>query len=387
MGLSTVASAASFDVTANTNQLDLSEELAEIIRPDNTIMISRIGVDGFVGKQTTKRWNEDSLNPNSATAEDSADGVLTDSDDDTSLDVTSGEEGRFKVGTIFKDKAQGKSEVMQVTAIDSNVLTITRSYGSTSAEDHEQNFDIHIIAHLKQESWEPGDEDWTKERSGVYNFMQIFGRGLNISHTRQAIDHTAIADEFAHQVAYRLKEISRELDSSVINSIRSASAGSDTVYRSMAGLIEWASQDDGNTNSSEEDFDEGVVNTMVKQIFDDGGEPNFILMGGAKKQTFSTFDQAYRRMAFDSRTAGYVVEQFMSDLGFVLDAIVDPWIPDDIVIVGDLAKFKIGPLQNDKMRVEDLAKTGRLLKAMVTGQYTNECRNAIEAFAIHSNLN
>ncbi len=76
----------------------------------------------------------------------------------------------------------------------------------------------------------------------------------------------------------------------------------------------------------------------------------------------------------------------MSDLGFMLDVIVDPWMPDDTVIVGDLSKVRILPLINDAMRAEELAKTGRTWRAQVTGQYTCEIRNAREAFAFQNNL-
>lgn len=385
MALESFGGAASYDVTANTNQLDISDVLAEIIRPDNTILTSRIGISGFTAKQTTKRWNEDSLNPNTATATNDAAGTLDTSE--TSMTVASGHGGRFKVGTLFKDAAQGKTEVMQVTAVSTDTLTIVRGYGSTSGEAHSAAFSIMIIGHTKQDGWKPTQEDWTKERGAQYNYTQVFGRGLNISYTRRAIDNTAIPDEFAHQVAYRLQEISRELDSTVINSIRSASAGSDTVYRSMGGIIEFTSAAGGNTDATAENFTETIVNDMCESILNDGGVPNFILMSPSKKRTFSTFDQAYRRMSFDSKVAGYVVEQFISDTGFMLNAIVDPWIPNDVVVVGDINRIKIGPLQNDAMRVEELARTGRAYEAMVTGQYTAEFRNALEAFAIHTNLN
>jgi hypothetical protein len=181
-------------------------------------------------------------------------------------------------------------------------------------------------------------------------------------------------------------EIERELDSSVILGIKSADAGSDTSYRSMGGLVEFASAAGGNLNSTVEAVTPTVINAMVKQIWDDGGVPNFILVGGGLKQKISAFDQANRRSMYDSTVAGYVVERFLSDLGFSLDVIVDPWMPADTAIVGDINKIRVLPLQNDSMRAEELAKTGRSWKAQVTGQYTCEVRNAKEAFAYHNNL-
>lgn len=388
MSLASAVGAATFDRTANTFMLDLSTELSQVIRPDNNAFLSRVGEAGMTAEQIAHYWSEDELNPNSATAEDSADGVLTASGSDTSLDITSGQEGRFKVGTLFMDTATGKSEVMQVSAITDNVLTITRGYGSTSAETHAQNFTIHIVAHPKQQGWKPAQEDWTQERSSQYNYVQIFGRGITIAYERQKVDQSVIASEIAHQTAYRLKEIVRELDSVIINGIRSESAPSDSVYGTLGGLREFVSASGGNTTTTTESLTENVVNEMVKQVWDDAGQIDngFILVGSALKRVISTFDQAYRRSDFSTRMAGFTVEKFLSDLGIELEVIVDPWMPADVMILGDLSKIKCGPLQGDAMALEDLAKTGRVHEMMISGGYTLEVRNALKCFAYHNNL-
>ena len=383
MSLSDYDGAASYDVTSNTGKLDLSEALAEIIRPDNTVALNKVagGANAFAATQTTHRWNEDELNPNTATED--ATGIDS---SETTVNVASGEGVRFVVGTLFKDNTAGKTEVMLVTAVSDDALTVVRGYGSTTGEAHAASFDIMIIAHTKPEGWTPSTEDWTKERSAVYNYPQIFGRGIHLSYTRQSIDHAGIASELAHQTAYRLKEIMRELDHCLVNGIRSADVGSDTSYRSFGGLIEFVSQATGNTDSTSEALTETLVNDSAKMIWDDGGNPDFFLVGGSQKRVTTTFDQAYRRSDFDTKTAGYTVEKFITDLGFELEIIVDPWMPDDTFVMGEKSRVKVGPLTGDSMRLEALAKTGRAHPAMVTGQYTMEVRNALEAFAIHSAL-
>lgn len=380
MALASASGLSSFDQSAG-EFLDLSNELAEIIRRDNTAFISRVGISGEA-TETTHSWMEDILNPNSATAGEAID------DTETAIDVATGHGTRFKIGTLFKVSRQGSTEVMQVTAVSTDTLTVVRGYGSTSAEDHGATTDhtLQIIAHPAQESQDaPNDE--SRGRTKVSNFTQIFQRGIQISHTMRSVLQAGVADEFTFQIARRMMELERELDSSVVIGIKSASTGSDSVYRTMGGLIEYCSQTGGNLNSSSEDLTPSVINAMVKQIWDDGGNPNFILVSGIQKQKISGFDQANRRSTFDSTVAGYVVNKFVSDLGFTLDIIVDPWMPDDTVIVGDINKVRIVPLRNDAMRAEELAKTGRTSKAQVTGQYTCEVRNAKEAFAYHNNLN
>jgi hypothetical protein len=351
---------------------------------DNTSFLSRIGASGFTSTQKTHKWNEDSLNSNTATLDEDLD------NSETGVNVLAADYSKFKIGTIFKFNERGKSEVCRVTAVDGTpTLTVARGYGSTSGETHTSGAEIIIIAHTKQESWKPTQEDWTKERVSGYNYHSIFGMGIAITYSRQEIDHAGIASEFAHQTAYRLKEIMRSLDSSIINSIRSATEGSDTDYSSMGGLIEFASQSTGNVDITAANLNEAVVNALYKLIWDKASgtmSRGFLLCGGALKRVISTFDQAYRRTDFDTRTVGFTVEKFLTDLGFELEIIVDPWMPADTIVVGDLDAIKVGPLKGDSMRVENLARTGRLIEAMVTGQYTMEVRNATDKFGVHTNL-
>lgn len=378
MALASATPLASFDQSAG-EFLDLSNELAEIIRRDNTSFLSRVGISGEA-TETTHSWMEDSLNANTATLNEALDASETD------VDVATGHGVRFRPGTLFKNVSEaGKTEVMQVTAVSTDTLTVVRGYGSTTGETHTTGSTLQIIAHPAQEGQDaPSDE--SKVRTKVTNYTQIFQKGINVSHTMRSVLQAGVADEYTHQVARRLMEVMRELDSSLVAGIKSASAGSDSVYRSMGGIIEFASQASGNINSTSEALTLSVVNTMCKQIWDDGGAPNFILVGGKQKRAISAFDQSARRSMYDATVAGYVVDKVITDLGYVLDVIVDPWMPDDTVIVGDINKVRVMPLRNSAMRAEDLAKTGASFKGQIYGEYTAEFRNALEAFAFHNNL-
>lgn len=378
MALAATTPLASYD-QANGEFLDLSNELAEIIRRDNTSFLSRVGISGEA-TETKHSWMEDSLNANSVTLDESG---FDSSETDMTLVSTSG----LRVGALLRNVSEaGKTEVVQVTSIDSStVVTVVRGYGSTTGEAHTTGSTWRIIAQPAQEGQDsPADE--SKIRTKVSNYVQIFQKGINISYTMRAVLQAGVADEYTHQVARRLMEVMRELDSSLVLGISSASQGSDTVYRSMGGIIEFASQSGGNTNSTSEALSLSVVNAMAKQIWDDGGYPNFILVGGKQKRAISTFDQSARRSVYDSNVAGYVVDKIITDLGFMLDVIVDPWVPDDTAIVGDINKIKVMPLRNSAMRAEDLAKTGASYKGQIYGEYTAEFRNAVETLAYHNAL-
>lgn len=378
MALAATTPLASYDQSAG-EFLDLSNELAEIIRRDNTSFLSRVGISGEA-TETKHSWMEDSLNGNSVTLDESG---FDSSETDMTVTSTTG----VRVGALLRNVSEaGKTEVVQVTSIDSaTVMTIVRGYGSTTGEAHTTGSTWRIIAQPMQEGQDmPADE--SKVRTKVSNYTQIFQKGINISYTMRAVLQAGVADEYSLQVARRLMEVMRELDSSIILGISSASQGSDTVYRTMGGLLEFVSAAGGNTNATSEALTLAVVNAMAKDIWDDGGSPNFILVSGTGKRAISSFDQSARRSVYDSTVAGYVVDRIITDLGFMLDVIVDPWMPNDTVIVGDLSKVRVMPLRNSAMRAEDIAKTGASYKGMIYGEYTVEVRNALQAFAAHNNL-
>src|SRR3990167_5097774 len=378
MALAATTPLASYD-QANGEFLDLSNELAEIIRRDNTAFLSRVGISGEA-TETKHSWMEDSLNANSVELNESG---FDSSETDMTVVSTTG----VRVGALLRNVSEsGKTEVVQVTSVDSaTVVTIVRGYGSTTGEAHTTGSTWRIVAMPAQEGQDmPADE--SKVRTKVSNYTQIFQKGINVSYTMRSVLQAGVADEYTFQVARRLMEIMRELDSSLVLGISSVSQGSDTVYRSMGGIVEFASQSGGNTDSTSEALTLSVVNDMCKDIWDDGGVPNFILVPGKQKRAITAFDQSARRSVYDATVAGYVVDRIITDLGFVLDVIVDPWMPDDTVVIGDLNKIRVMPLRGSAMRAEDLARTGAAFKGQIYGEYTCEVRNAIEAFAYHNAL-
>lgn len=386
MALSPNVGTPAFSRTPYTYPLDLSMELAELIRQDNNVFINRTGIGQFTATQPTHRWVEDSLNANTDTlAQDLA-------SSDTTAVVSN--VSRFRVGTLFKINVQGQDEVFRVTAVNTETSTLTldtRPYGGTkNSGTYSAGSPILIIGHTKQEDWKPNQEDWTKERVAKYNYLATIGRGVTLSRRRQLVTNLPVPDELAHQTAYRMQEMMRELDSLVINSAISPNEGSASNYSSFDGLIPFVTKG-GNVIDDQQDLTPSVVNAACYQIWQDAGflpgANLFLLCSGKQKRIISGFHEAYRRSEFSTRVAGYVVDHFVSDLGFELEVVVDPWVPDDTVIIGDWNRVRIGPLQGHPLQLEELAKTGLTLEWMVSGTYTMEVRNADAAFAIIKNLN
>ena len=386
MALADPTQAASFDQSA-VYKLDLSEVLAAILL-DDTDFVSMMGISNEVATQTKHSWVEDALNATTAvqsggTAAQMALGNTT----GTVLRLSSSHITRSKItaGTLLKNKLSGKTEVVQVTAVSSTSCTVNRGAGGTSAQTHGAGATWEIIAHPRPQGMAgPADESTT--RSLVHNFTQIFSKGVKVTGTASSIDHAGISSEDDYQIDLRLRELKRELDRTAIMGVRIGDVSA-TVYNNMGGLIEFVGFIPSTTNNSgtAETLIPSVLNTMIKNCWDDGLMPDTILVGGVQKQKISAFDSEFRRTTLDSRRAGYTVEEFVSDLGINLKVIVDRWVPNDVAVVFDSSKVKIMPLKGRAFFLEKLGKTGDSNDWQIVGEYTMEVRNG-DAAAYHFNL-
>lgn len=384
MALQDPTQAASFD-QSGVYKLDLSEVLSAILLDDSDFL-STIGISGEA-TQTKHSWVEDALNSTTTiqsggTSAQMALGTTT----GTVIRFSASMMGQITAGTLLKDRISGKTEVVQVTGVSSTSATVVRGYGATSAQVHAAAAVWDIIANPRPQGM-AGPKDESTTRGLKFNYTQIFSKGVKITGTAQAIDHAGVNSEDAYQIDLRLRELRRELDRTSIMGVRAPNDVNGSTYGTMGGIIDFVGFiAAGNTNGTVETLTPSVVNAMAKQVYDDGGMPDILLVGGLQKQKVSTFDQEFRRSTLDTRRAGYTVEEFVSDLGMNLRIVVDRWMPSDVAMVLDSSKVKIMPLRTRAFALEKLAKTGDSNDWQIVGEYTMEVRNAAEAHAYHFNL-
>src|SRR3990167_3977466 len=248
---------ASFDQSA-VYKLDLSEVLSSILL-DDTDFVSMMGVSNEVATQTKHSWIEDALN---ATTITQTGGNSFLSGTTATVIAFSANISRITAGTLMKDQLSGKSEVVQVTAVSGVSATVTRGYGATNGESHVSGATWEIISHPRPQGM-AGPKDESKARALVHNFSQIFSKGVKAG----------------------------------------ADVGAST-YGTMGGVIDYIGWiNTGNKTTTAETLTPSVVNAMAKQVFDDGGSPDILLLGGLQKQKVSAFDQEFRRSTLDSRRA------------------------------------------------------------------------------------
>ena len=370
----------SWDITKGV-VIDFSLVLAKMLEEDFNLL-GRIKV-GEPANSTNYRWTERRL----TALEVVQSGSLSDSA--TTLNVSTGQGVRVRIGSLLKDWSKGKTEVVQVTAISTDALTIVRGYGSTSGVAHTAAAVWKIISQARQEGADAG-EGGVKDSTEEYNYTQIIQRDLKISGSLQAVSKggtlIGIPDMEKLGILEHTVDVKKELEYMVINGIRSASAGSDSVYRTSAGIIETIDVSGGNRSSTVEPFSYTVINQMCQDILDDGGKPNLIVVGTALHRKCSSWEFEKITRVPSDRQRGAFVTSVITDTGEVLQILHTAGIPPDVMLMLDTNLISLRPLINRGWNWEPLAKTGDSVKSQMIGEWTLRLEQAKYGHAIHRNL-
>ena len=220
--------------SAGTSLPEIAEDVSDligIVSPYETPLLDALGDPLREARSSHHEWLEDELLPNKDAVDDS---TFTDPVADTDFVVDNG--SRFRVGDQIQ--IEGSEELMLVTGISTNTLTVVRGYAGTTAEDLADNQVVNILGNAALE----GDSSPTARftnRARSSNYTQIFTAAVEVSGTDMAANQLGLADEMDYQKQERLRELIRNLENTVINGGQPASnpqgSGSDfsAARRSM----------------------------------------------------------------------------------------------------------------------------------------------------------
>lgn len=241
MTLAVSAPYASFDVTDGAQERDISPVLQDAIYYDlNALRALNPQFDNPV-HDVTHFWNEEALQSDTVTVSGSVTSVAT------SIVLNAGHGARVHVGDLVYDTTTNTTEVMQVTGISTDTLTVVRTYNSTVAA---VIADTAVLALIRSEQ-EGSDigADKTLGPTVRSNTTHIFAGAYDILVSGSQIARKMATNEYADFVARQLTARAVEVKIGMIRaglySEKSSSAGSDTVYRTMNGLRAWIRDNSG----------------------------------------------------------------------------------------------------------------------------------------------
>ena len=361
---------------------ELAEDVSGVIglvSPYETPLLAHLGDARREATGTVHEWLEDSLLPNFDQLNQTT--FVPDPQNATSLTVDNG--GRFQVGDLVRP--DGWTEVMLVTNVVGNTLTVVRGYGGTTKATLADNMKLLIIGNAALEGASAPAARFTGRVRKV-NYTQIFSAGVSVSGTMQAVRLHGVADEADYQKQERLRELLRDLENTVINGVAPTTdqQGSSTTRRSMNGItnlvvtnrfVPGVSGFPNGGGASQDGLTEQLVNEAMKRVWDNASaRVDTILLNGNQKRVFNSLAGGARQYGPDDETFRSLVNFYESDFG-VCKVVVSRWVPSDAVILLDSSRAQVMPLQGRRFHFKPLATGGDSVEGQVIGEYTLELRN------------
>jgi len=234
-----------------------------------------------------------------------------------------------------------------------------------------------------------GDEatmDAITATTRLSNSCQIMDKTIVITGTQEAVDKAGRASEIAYQIAKRAKELKRDLEA-MLTTNNAEVTGSATAAREMGSLRAWVATNDvmgtsgtsgaaGNTaatDGTQRVFTESLLKSVIKSVWNAGGNPTMIMVGPFNKQKLSGFTGNSTRFDAGADATLYTsVDVYASDFG-QLQVVPNRFSRDRDAWVLDMDFWGVAFLRDFSMH--DLAKTGDTEKKQLLLEATLESRN------------
>ena len=216
------------------------------------------------------------------------------------------------------------------------------------------------------------------------NVTQISQKDAAVSGTLDSVDTAGRDRETAYQKVLKGLELRRDIEKGLCSDNAKATGAT----RETANLSSWitnvsvgsggaAPTGDGSdvpTGGTDRDLSLALIDAAHQAAYEDGGNPNMLVVSPAKKATFSDLSSgsvATNQIQYTApREAAIVgsVSLYLSDYG-ELSVVIDRQMGNDRLYLLDSDYASVVTLPGRNFLVEDLAKTGDAAKFQVITEY------------------
>jgi hypothetical protein len=228
----------------------------------------------------------------------------------------------------------------------------------------------------------------------IGNRTQIFQKTVKISGTLEAVDKAGRKSEKAYQLAKASAEIKRDIELTLLSN-QVASNGNSSTARTLGGLQAWlatngdfgsggsagASGTTARTDGTDRTFTEDILKTVIKEVYQSGGNPKVLMVNPAHKQTVSAFAgiaaQRYMAPSNEPTTIIGAADVYLSDFGTV-SVVPNRFMNstnacDETAFVVDPDMAAVAYLR--PFQTNELAKTGDSEMTQLLAELTLEVKN------------
>ncbi len=223
------------------------------------------------------------------------------------------------------------------------------------------------------------------------NVCQISDKVARVTGTQQAVRQAGRDDELAYQEMLKGLELKRDMETLLVGVNIAKVTGSDSTARKTASILSWIktntskgaggadpSAADGTgtrTDGTQRAFTEANLKAVLQSIWNSGGKPDTIMLGGFNKQVMSTFTgRATPIEETKSKKIIAAVDAYESDFGTV-KVVPNRFQRARDVLVLEMDKWAVAYLSGRKMLSIPLARTGDSDRRQMLSEYALEARN------------
>jgi len=336
-------------------------EIIHLIDPIDVPLLARLGLDSARGKFNLNmngkkvEWLEDEYAATSATANQGT--TIT----TTTLDITFADASLLKVGMVLLLDL----ELVVVASISSEVVTVTsRAYGGTNAT-HATGVVAQIVGMARLEG---ADVDYGSilDITAPYNYTSIYEEAVKVTGTEAALNHLAIGDQFNYQMGKHIKEQLRLLNRAFYYGIRAV--GSVSAHRSFGGVEVFVTDNETTLTTV---FTKAAIDALAKSIFDDGGNPDLLVIGSGAWNTMRGLMDSSSFIRYGQENTQFGMKNIARANLFAFDNVeilVDRWCPADKAYLLDTKKIGFYTLR--PFAQFDISRGGDYIAGELIGEFS-----------------
>ncbi len=238
------------------------------------------------------------------------------------------------------------------------------------------------------------DADAAAATTRLGNYTQLSDKAVSTSSRQDAVSKAGRKSEMAYQAAKRSRALKRDMES-VLTQNQVKEAGSSSVASALASLETWIAQNDvfgaggasptgdgtdAPTDGSQTAFTEANLKASIQSTWNEGGDPDCLMVGGFNKQAVSGFTGGSTRFdKSEDKKLVAAVDVYESDFG-TIKVVPNRFQRARSAFLLQKDMWAVAYLQPFKL--EDLAKTGHSNRKLLSVEFTLEARNEKASGAI-----
>jgi hypothetical protein len=342
-----------YDASLIGKKLSVVDEIL-LLNPNSTPLINLLGFSDAV-TQTNHQWFEDEVYADETTVSGAK--LST----DTSVTVVDG--SIFRVGHVIKIA----DELLYVSAIAGNVLTVTRGYASTTAASIADGVKVEVMF---VEGIEGNDARAARNKARVAksNNTQIFDDSVEISGSAEAVQQYGIADLYEYEKQKKQLELALQLEKALIGGV----AYTNGQVRQMRGIRNFIQT---NVTNAAAPLAANHINDAAQSIYEKGGFASGgdfkIIVGAKQKRALSAVDNNKIMLTRADNARGQKVDMFVTDFG-QFEVVLNNNLASDELYIVDVNRMKIRPLIGREFFHKFMGDKGDYTVGMLVGEYTLE---------------